>query len=178
MGPSDEEKKAAIINYNRSFCATWCPQAGTQDPQLFVHPNPDGTGSMTEVWESEAAVVKTLYLAYTGGTAASVSGLTYEQQKRFVLDDLVKSYQEAGARVTYTITDEGDGPGTGKVVLTFPTYRQLLDFLYEQAAQDQQAQLQPQKQWAAGQDQESILRMMELTSACLQCCGCCGSGDD
>jgi hypothetical protein len=127
------------VFFFREHLARKCSLDGTQDPLLFVHPNADGTGSKTEVWESEAATMKTELPGIDGGTAASVSMLTYEQQKRFVLDGIAKCWQHAGVPVTYTITEEAVGPtATAKAVLTFPTYRQLLDVMYADVEQAQQ----------------------------------------
>mmetsp|Transcript_22070 Transcript_22070/g.28562 ORF Transcript_22070/g.28562 Transcript_22070/m.28562 type:complete len:175 (-) Transcript_22070:15-539(-) len=147
MGPSDEEKKALIIRLTRNYLARICSQAGTQDPLTFVHPNADGTGSWTEIWESEAAAVKTGLLVAIDNdtlTAASASRLTYEQQKHFVLDNEAKSWHHEG--VTYTINKKEVGPtATVKAVLTFPTYQQLLEVMYTSVnrVQEQEQQQTP-----------------------------------
>jgi hypothetical protein len=47
MNPSDEAKKACIIRVARALNHPDCVTAGTQDPLVFVHPNANGTGSMT-----------------------------------------------------------------------------------------------------------------------------------
>jgi hypothetical protein len=112
--PSDEEKKALIIRVARELNHPLCLKAGAQDPLEFVHPNANGTGSMTSIWDSGAAAVKTFLPDIEGGTAAS--SLTYEQQKRFVQDGLAKGWQEhCPGVVTFTIVEGGGSwPNTSK----------------------------------------------------------------
>lgn len=162
MSSSDEEKKALIICAQRVNMAKICSKAGTQEPLLFLLQHPDGTGSFTAIWESEAAAVKTLHLAFDGGNMAPV---THEQKKRFVVDAVVKCWQHLG-RVNYTIVEEGIRPRTAKAFLTFPTYRQLLDAMFADAQQLQQQQQQMQQvQHTLQSTEQSILGVMQATGA-------------
>jgi hypothetical protein len=156
MDPSDEEKKALIIRAIRLTMAGLCSQTGTQDPLIFVHRNADGTGCMTAIWESEAAALKTLLLTLDGPVP-----LTYDQQKRVVLDDQANSWPCQG--VNYTIIEEGVSPRTAKALLTFPTYRQLLDIMYEVCKPVEQQQT---PQAAVQQNSANVgLRMMQMHGA-------------
>jgi hypothetical protein len=159
MSSSDEEKKALIIWAQRVNMASLCSKAGTQEPLLFLLQHPDGTGSFTAIWESEAALVKTLHLVFDGGNLAPMA---YEQKKRFVVDAVVKCWQHLG-RVNYTIVEEGISPRTAKAFLTFPTYRQLLDAMFADAQQLQQQQQQVQQTLQS--TQQHILGVMQATGA-------------
>jgi hypothetical protein len=117
------------------------------------------------LWESEAALVKTLLLALDDGTVASMN---YEQQKRFVIDGVVKSHAPHPG-VNYIIFEEGESPKTAKALLTFPTYKELLDKMYvdsEHAQQQLQQQQCPQTatmqlQGALRQQNADYLRLMQ-----------------
>lgn len=162
----DEEKKAFIIRMNRVLLGRFCSLAGTQDPLQFVHPNEDGTGSLTALWESGVAVVKTMLLAIEGGTAASVSRLTYTQQKRLVVDGVANSWN-ALSRVSYTI-EEGV---PAKAVLTFRSYRELLDVMYVNMQNVEHAPLTAEQfaegsahiQQQVSQSSANTLMMMQAT---------------
>mmetsp|Transcript_3909 Transcript_3909/g.5131 ORF Transcript_3909/g.5131 Transcript_3909/m.5131 type:complete len:180 (+) Transcript_3909:235-774(+) len=162
MSSSDEAKKALIIWAQRVNMASLCSKAGTQEPLLFLLPHADGTGSFTAIWESEAAAVKTLHLAFGGGNMALMA---YEQKKRFVVDAVVKCWQHQG-RVNYTIVQEGISPRTAKGSLTFPTYRQLLDAMFADAQQLQQQQQQMQQvQQTLQSTEQGIRSAMQATGA-------------
>ena len=168
---SDEEKRVVIIRVQRAYNAGLCCNAGTQDPLLFLHPNTDGTGSLTELWESEIAVLKTLLP--TIETWNTQPNMTYEQQKILVCDDAATCWDTPGVNFTIMAAGITSPQGAVKAMTTFPTYRQLLDVLYENARhveerQEQQQQEQQQIQQNIQQTQQFIQSAQNRTTMMLQ----------
>ena len=172
MPLSQEQKKESIIRTTRAMMAKLCQQAGTQEPLLYLHPNADGTGSLTAIWESTAAVVKTLLPVLPGGQKM----MTDSQKLAFVLNGVVKSHAPHHRGVTYTIKLLPKGGGAARAVLTFPTYAKLLDKLYSDSVQFQQQQNMqspPQQQqpnsiaqWTAMIQRQTEANRLQSMQAC------------
>lgn len=140
---TEEEKKALIIRMQRAMMAGLCSQAGTQDPVFFLHRNDDGTGSLTAIWESEAAAFETLLQALENAKAAAT--MKHEQRKRLVIEGVEKSHGNLPG-VSYTFVPVAGGPpGAVKALLTYPAYDQFLDKMYADAVRMQQEQLLAQR---------------------------------
>ena len=145
MSVNPTQKKATIIEANRMLMHDMCAKAGTQDPLIFVTRNENGSGSFTAMWESEAAIIKTLLPAVDDGTASRMT--TFEQQKNFVMKRVPNTWSTPGVKYTIVVCKFG-GVLMAKGELTFPTYHQLLTEMYPTALKRSQTQTKQARSFA------------------------------
>ena len=108
QSPSDETKKAVIVQHQREMLSQLCAAAGTQTPLVFVHCDSGGKGWLTTVWESEAAFVDSLWPVCGGASGSTMT--PHAQKKRAVQQGIADTEKALEGKGRLVIRKSGTEP--------------------------------------------------------------------